>query len=68
MTKDELRDLLKSKSKENNGKVPSRLTIENEEYYWAGGQRIGENRLYRYRKVGVFEDYIPEKQIMLVEA
>lgn len=65
MTKDELRDLLQNKIKENNGKIPSKLMIDNEEYYWAGGQRIGQGRLYRFKKVGFFEDYTPEKQIML---
>lgn len=66
MTKDELRDLLKLKIIENKGKVPQTLIIENEEWYWSGGQRMGNSQLFRYRKSGVYMDkQAPEKQIML---
>lgn len=66
MTKDELKNLLINKIKENKGKIPHILTIENEDWQWSGGQRIGNSQLYRYRKVGIYLDkQAPEKQIML---
>lgn len=66
LTKDELRDLLKLKIIENKGKIPQTLVIENEEWQWAGGQRIGNGQLFKYRKSGVFVDRnVPEKLIML---
>ena len=66
MTKDELRDLLKLKIIENKGKIPQTLIIEEEEWHWSGGQRVGNSQLFRYRKPGVYDDKsAPEKQIML---
>lgn len=66
MTKDELRDFLKLKIIENRGRIPQTLTIEGEDWHWAGGQRVGNGQLFKYRKVGVYIDKnVPEKLIML---
>lgn len=50
------------------GKTPRILIIENEEYTWNGGQRIGNCTLFKYRRVKDINDTyrIPqEKQILI---
>ena len=51
-----------------NGKTPRILIIENEEYTWNGGQRIGNSTLFKYRHVKDVNDINKapnEKQIMI---
>ena len=51
-----------------NGKTPRILLIENEEYTWNGGQRIGNSTLFKYRKCKDINDMYKnpqEKQIMI---
>lgn len=63
MTNQELKNLLISKIKEL-GTIPQQLEIDGIIYNWSGGQRMGNQQLYRYRQIGVHE--IPkEKQILL---
>ena len=50
------------------GKTPRILIIENQEYTWNGGQRIGNSTLFKYRNTKDINDInrIPnEKQIMI---
>lgn len=50
------------------GKTPRILIIENEEYTWNGGQRIGNSTLFKYRRVKDINDMYKtpqEKQIMI---
>lgn len=51
-----------------NGKTPRILIIENEEYTWNGGQRIGNSTLFKYRNTKDINDINKtpnEKQIMI---
>ena len=63
MNNQELRNLIITKIKEL-GKTPQQLEIDGIIYNWSGGQRMGNQQLYRYRQTGIHE--IPkEKQILI---
>ena len=62
VTKNEIRNILIQEIKKQK-KTPLILNINNTEYIWSGGQRIGSNYLYKYRNKNI--DIHDEKQIML---
>lgn len=65
MTKNELKELLLEAIKQNNGKTPLHITIEDKEYTWNGGQRIGNQYLYKYRKSSEICEVKDEKCILV---
>ena len=67
MNVQELKELFVNAFKQNR-KTPKILIIDNEEYTWNGGQRIGNSTLFKYRNTKDINDInrIPnEKQIMI---
>ena len=62
VTKNEIRNILIQEIKKQK-KTPLILNINNTEYIWSGGQKIGNSYLYRYRNEKI--DINDEKQIML---
>lgn len=65
MTPGELKNILINAIKNNKGRTPLNIDIDNKKYTYNGGQRIGNSYLYKYRLASEICEIKDEKQIML---
>lgn len=65
MNNQELRESVLQQIKNNKGKIPLTIILDNKRYNWNGGQRIGQNQLIKYRLSSEIYHVRDEKQILI---